>query len=298
MNRNLRFRNLEDVEKELDKLENSIIETSISLSFYQILNHCTEYLYFSMMGFPGRSWPFLIRKTYGQYKLSQILQEGYIQPDTSLPYVPKEFEDGDVEYAFQKFRKAISDFRSYDGELFPHPNYDKLSKEVWEKVHSMYIANLLGFATVVERLETTPKESPKPIQPKKDVMEEKKASSSKKKTTITKEKESKNKDKIEKLTTSSSTSKKGTQGKSTPTAKKKANTVSKKKVDKEVTKPTSKKKSGTSKKKTPTVAKKTTNTSKKKTVSKKPTSVSKKKTAITSKKKPTNAKKKTTAKKK
>ena len=255
MNRNLRFSNLEDVEKELKKLENSKVEASSFLNYYQILNHCADHIYFSMMGFPGRNWPFFIRKTYGKYKLSQIMEEGYIQPDSPLPYAPKENEDGNEDIAMDKLKKAIVDFRDYEGSLSAHPFYDLLTKELWEKFHSMYIANLLGFVNVVEKVEAKVPNT-KMVEPSKPVIEE-----SKPKKAVVKEPEKvpQNKTKIEQITTTSSPSKKKPVSKKTipaPVSKKSLINTSKKKAIKEVDKPAAKKKPASKQKIKETVKKK------------------------------------------
>ncbi len=179
MNRNLRFGNLEDVEKELKKLENSQVEASGFLTYYQILNHSADHIYFSMMGFPGRNWPFFVRKTYGKYKLSQIMEEGYIQPDSPLPYAPKDSENGNEASAMDKLKNAIVDFSSYEGSLCVHPFYDTLTKELWEKLHSMYIANLLGFVNIGEKKVEIKTPEIKAVEPSKVKIEEPKPKISK-----------------------------------------------------------------------------------------------------------------------
>ncbi len=185
MNRNLRFKNLNDAVNELQRLDKGKVVTAKLWSYYQILNHCADSLEFSMSSYP-RVMPSFIRKTIGKFFFKKLMKDGYMKPGSPNPGAPKKREEGDVVSALKRLRNSISIFTKYEGPFGIHPIFDELTKSEWEKLHTFHIANHLGFADIDENenysLKTT---SPKKSAPKK---KGKTIVKSKKKTTLKKKK--------------------------------------------------------------------------------------------------------------
>jgi hypothetical protein len=60
-------------------------------------------------------------------------------PDATL--IEKE---GDLQTAFDRVRKSISDFENYGKAYEPHFMYGKLSKSEYEKAHYLHLADHLS----------------------------------------------------------------------------------------------------------------------------------------------------------
>lgn len=145
MNRNLRFRNLDEAVMELEMLGKGKVETKELWSYYQILTHCADLIENSMTSYP-RVLPFIIRKTIGKFIFVKMLRDGYMKPGNPNPSAPKKHEEGDEKAAHFRLKSVIEKFKRYDGPFANHPIFDVRNKEEWEKLHAMHIANHLGFA--------------------------------------------------------------------------------------------------------------------------------------------------------
>jgi hypothetical protein len=134
------------VERELDRLERAPRpdehgEQSAWLGW--ALAHCAQGIEMSLDGFP-RSWPWLLKVTVGQLVKGRFLRQGFMKHDLSAP-VPgaPAIEETDVTAALARLRRAIAAFRQHQGPLHPHPVYGACTRQEFERLHAMHIANHL-----------------------------------------------------------------------------------------------------------------------------------------------------------
>ncbi|MEM7179542.1 MAG: DUF1569 domain-containing protein [Spirochaetota bacterium] len=173
MNRELRFSNFDDAIKELEKLNSSKVKTTGRWSFYQIMNHCAEYIEYSMKGFPySNLFLFFFRIVWGRVKLKKILAQGYIETGQTNPFAPRLREDGDEQKAMQRLKNAIDEFLEYQGEFAVHPEFNKMDRSEWELFHAYYLANHLSFVHIVDSDEPVvdPERSEKVEQIKEELL--------------------------------------------------------------------------------------------------------------------------------
>lgn len=107
------------------------------------LAHCAQSIEYSMTGYPAmRSLVF--RSTIGRLAKRQFLRKGAMSHDTdaAIPGAPAPSEST-VESAAQRLRTAIAAFRTHEGPLAPHLAYGTCSREEYERLHSMHVADHL-----------------------------------------------------------------------------------------------------------------------------------------------------------
>ncbi|MCB1176387.1 MAG: DUF1569 domain-containing protein [Leptospiraceae bacterium] len=192
MRRVLKIENFEDLERELEHLEQAEkIETSGVWSFYQILLHISNFIHYSMHGYPVML-PAIFRKTIGRFYFKRLMKKGVMEPGGYNPSTPKIREDGGIKPVLQKCKEVINDFKIFEGEFAPHPVFDKLDKSTWEKFHSIHASLHLSFVhpeyrevEIIPAEESVSQEEEKPIEKAKTKKEKK---VSKKKLPLTKKK--------------------------------------------------------------------------------------------------------------
>lgn len=117
-------------------------------SFSQVLLHCAQSIEYSMTGYP-RLKPWLVRATVGRLALALLLKRGYMRHDVSapIPGAPAIEPTPDLTQALQKLRRSCDAFRSFERQLSPHFLLGPMSKQQYERLHAMHVADHLSAIT-------------------------------------------------------------------------------------------------------------------------------------------------------
>jgi hypothetical protein len=115
-----------------------------TFSYGQLLEHCAQSIEYSMTAYPElRSAVF--RATIGRVAKAKFLRQGFMQHDLDAPIAgaPSLDPQGNVAKARERLLKAMAALESSAGELAPHLAFGKCTREEYEKIHSMHIAEHL-----------------------------------------------------------------------------------------------------------------------------------------------------------
>jgi Protein of unknown function (DUF1569) len=110
----------------------------------QALVHCAQSIEYSMNGYPKlRSG--LFRATIGPMVKRKFLRAGAMSHDRGahIEGAPALPVDADLASALARLRRAIHTFRSYQGALGPHLAYGRCTRDEYEALHSMHVADHL-----------------------------------------------------------------------------------------------------------------------------------------------------------
>lgn len=139
----LRFKNLAEAMRDLEKIEQSIsLKVNGEWSVYQNLIHCAQSIEYSLTGYPEhRSW--LFKNTIGTIVFNKFDGQGYMTHNLSapIPQAPEIVKEGDLKEAIQRLKKSIEDFDNFSGELADHFAYGKLTKEDYATAHTLHLAD-------------------------------------------------------------------------------------------------------------------------------------------------------------
>ena len=110
----------------------------------QILDHCAQSIDASMRGFPVHK-PALIKKTVGRLVLRRFLSKGAMShnKNSPIPGLPPP-RDGELGAAVDRLCEAIDAFAAFEGETAPHFVYGPTTKDQYDRLHAMHIADHLG----------------------------------------------------------------------------------------------------------------------------------------------------------
>ena len=133
---------LKQVLKDLERIKNHPISLNTSWSLAQTLIHCAQSIEYSMTGFPEHHSP-LFKNSIGKLAFSAFYTKGKMTHplDEAIPGAPALDSNVDLELAFNRFIKSLTDFDEFQGELAPHFAYGKLSKHEYEVAHVMHFNN-------------------------------------------------------------------------------------------------------------------------------------------------------------
>jgi hypothetical protein len=110
----------------------------------QALEHCAQSIEYSLRGYPRlRSW--LFRATVGPLAKRKFLRAGFMSHDVSagLAGAPAPAADAELASALVRLRAAIAAFGSHEGPLVPHLAYGTCTRDEYEALHSMHVADHL-----------------------------------------------------------------------------------------------------------------------------------------------------------
>jgi len=147
--RSLKFANLDDALAELEKVTNAKnVSVQGKWNPAQVFVHLAQSIEYSMTGYPENK-PAIIRKTVGRIVLSRFLSQGYMTHNLGdpIPGAPVLDPTTPLSEAFGRLTRAIADFRAFQEKLCIHFVYDDVTKEEYEHVHAMHIANHLSAFT-------------------------------------------------------------------------------------------------------------------------------------------------------
>ena len=111
----------------------------------QVCNHLSWAIIGSVDGSPFRT-PWVVRKTIGPVIVRRILKTGRFPNGIKLPgkFQPKPGLDARAEA--EALRAAIRLFGTHTGPFSDHPLAGPLSRETWDRFHSIHCAHHLSFA--------------------------------------------------------------------------------------------------------------------------------------------------------
>lgn len=137
----IKITNLEDVLRELERMETEDFQVIGRWNGTQHLSHCAQAIQYSMMGYPIEK-PVLMQRTIGKLAFHVFNVRGYMSHDTHklTPGAPEDMAL-DFTQALQKMRSNIIQLLDWDQPLYPHEFYGKLTKKEHVRAHSMHFAN-------------------------------------------------------------------------------------------------------------------------------------------------------------
>ncbi len=144
----LRFESLKEAWLELEKLEKAFllnpskIELLGEWSLHQNLIHCAQSVEYSLVGYPKHK-PAFIKKTVGKWVFEKFAAQNFMKHDRNEPIpaaAPLE-KEGDLNKAFERLRKALTDFENHQGKYEPHFIYGQLDRAAYEKAHAFHLAD-------------------------------------------------------------------------------------------------------------------------------------------------------------
>lgn len=88
----------------------------------------------------------VFRATVGRIAKAKFLRQGYMQHDVDapIPGAPALDPEANVSKARNRLLLAMERLATFDGELAPHLAFGKCTRDEYEKIHSMHIAEHLG----------------------------------------------------------------------------------------------------------------------------------------------------------
>lgn len=122
------------------------LRTTGSWSWTQILIHNAQGIEFSLAGYPENK-PELVRRTVGRLVHARFVEQGYMKHDlaAAIPGAPSLQVSGiSQEGALARLERAAVAFQRHSSSLAPHFVYGALSKNEFDRVHAMHLANHLS----------------------------------------------------------------------------------------------------------------------------------------------------------
>lgn len=143
ISRHFRLRTLDDALAELDRLARAPdVTLSPGWDLSHTLDHCARSIEHAMRGFPTQK-NVLYQKVIGATAFHLFDRRGYMKHNL-LQEIP-----GDVftppppalDTAIARLQLTIRDFLAYEGPLRPHFAFGALSRDQYDRVNAMHIAN-------------------------------------------------------------------------------------------------------------------------------------------------------------
>ena len=114
-------------------------------SLAQVLVHCAQAIEYSMAGFP-RPRSRLVQVTLGRAVKVRFLRRGSMNHNRQapIPGAPPLPEGLAREEGLARLEHAVRAFEAYQGPLAPHFTYGPATREEYEALHAMHIADHLS----------------------------------------------------------------------------------------------------------------------------------------------------------
>lgn len=140
-----RLHTFDEVLRELEKLEAAPPTLVGRWTLAQTLAHCAQSIEYSIDGYPKLK-PAFIRATVGPLIKKRFLAKGEMSHDLEgvIEGAPALHPQEPLRDVLTRLRSAIQRFRAHTGEYMPHLAYGTCSREEYEKLHAMHIANHLS----------------------------------------------------------------------------------------------------------------------------------------------------------
>ena len=111
----------------------------------QVLAHCAQSIELSLTGFPRpRSW--VVRNVFGPLVKKRFLKAGRMTHDLAgaIPGADELDPATTQDEGRERLVRAIAAFRAHQGPLAPHFAYGATSREEYEALHAMHLADHLS----------------------------------------------------------------------------------------------------------------------------------------------------------
>jgi hypothetical protein len=114
-------------------------------SLAQVLMHCAQAIEYSMAGFP-RPRSRLVQVTIGRAVKVRFLRRGAMihNRQAPIPGAPRLPEGLSRDEGLARLDHAVRAFEAYEGPLAPHFTYGPATREEYEALHAMHIADHLS----------------------------------------------------------------------------------------------------------------------------------------------------------
>lgn len=113
-------------------------------SLFKTLNHGAQSIEFSLSGYPAHK-PSIFKHTAGKLALHVFLAKGAMSHDITMPIpdAPNIAETGEAMQGFTRLESAVQNFWNHQGSYKEHFAYGKLTKEQYDKIQALHLANHL-----------------------------------------------------------------------------------------------------------------------------------------------------------
>jgi hypothetical protein len=142
--RRLRFRRLDEVATDLEGLVASH-RTLGRWSLGQICHLLGLSIRWSMEGYPGPSLPRVAQATLGALMRRGMLRFKFIPRGMPAPRPFQPPADAEAAAEVERLRRAIDEFKAYDGPFVRHPLLGRMTRAQWERFHCIHCAHHLSF---------------------------------------------------------------------------------------------------------------------------------------------------------
>jgi hypothetical protein len=142
--RQLDFRNFDEVLAELDRLHQGGYQ---KLGQWDLAQNCDHLTYFIESSLDGASYrvPWLFKVLFGRLVLRRILKKRRMKANVPTPQKPLPPPGVDESAAVARLKRAIERLRAHQGELHDSPFFGHLTPEEWRELHLIHCAHHLGY---------------------------------------------------------------------------------------------------------------------------------------------------------
>jgi len=110
----------------------------------QVLAHCAQSIDASRTGYPSsKGW--LFQRTIGRIAMRTFLRRGSMSHDRvgPIPGAP-DIAATSIDEGLARIRRAIAAFRAHEADFAPHFAYGPVTREQYDRLHAMHVANHLA----------------------------------------------------------------------------------------------------------------------------------------------------------
>jgi hypothetical protein len=141
----LSFSSLDEALRRIEDFSKNGLEAKNgNWSLYKTLSHGAQSIEFSLQGYPAHKSS-LFKNTAGKLALHLFLAKGAMAHDITMPIpdAPSIESDGDAMQGFTRLEAAVQNFWNHQGSYKEHFAYGKLTKEQYDKIQALHLANHL-----------------------------------------------------------------------------------------------------------------------------------------------------------
>jgi hypothetical protein len=143
--RKLDFHNFDEVVADAERLLQTGYDKAGNWDLSQVCYHLTEWLRFTMDGFPPVPWfVHMVRWTIGGTIKRKVLRSRSMPaggPTLKVTISPP----GDPAAAVERLRQTVERFKQYTGELHPSRMFGRMNRDEWENLNLIHCAHHLSF---------------------------------------------------------------------------------------------------------------------------------------------------------
>lgn len=138
------------IDRLIDRLIASQLMSTGEWQLTTIFRHCAQSIQFSMQGGYPEHKSETFKRLVGQNALMIFASMGAMSHglNEAIPGAPQISSQGTVKEALQELKAAYKAFAMYQGVLFPHFAYGKLTKQQYAVAHVLHLYNHLDEVVV------------------------------------------------------------------------------------------------------------------------------------------------------